>query len=35
MLLTMAQTFNYKKLTIKSGGVEVAMLSNVEFILEL
>ena len=30
----MAQTFKYKKLTIKSGGVEVAMLSNVEFILE-
>ena len=30
----MAQTFKYKKLTIKSGGVEVATLSNVEFILE-
>ena len=34
MFLTTAQTFKYKKLTIKSGGVEVATLSNVEFILE-
>ena len=30
----MAQTFKYTKLTIKSGGIEVATLSNVEFILE-
>ena len=30
----MAQTFKYKKLIIKSGGLEVATLSNVEFILE-
>ena len=30
----MTQTFTYKKLTIKSSGVEVVMLSNVEFILE-
>ena len=30
----MAQTFKYKKLTIKSGGVEVMTLSNLEFILE-
>ena len=34
MFLIMAQTFKYKKLTIKSGGVEVTMLSVVEFILE-
>ena len=30
----MAQTFKYKKLTIKSVGVEIATLSNVEFLLE-